>query len=245
MSVPGRLRLATFFLFLSVPLVSLETVLVTRAPYWDLPLEVIQFWALGVGLIVFPLIVWLNQGRRWALHLIGLFGVLWCLASCVLAVRLRSFWMAFFTVGLSFFWLSIYHWIRFEMNRSFFDPMMSWYQGLPRAIPRLSCELKVIAAKQESPDNQKKFDLKVTRLDQDGAFLFSERRNGLTHPLPIHKQKLEMTYRFDDRQVKCQGYPVRKLDMAGGIGVRFAFMNSDQTKDLWDFVERLRGEGYV
>ena len=80
-SIPGRLRLATACFALCIPIAALQTIAVSRAPWWKLPWHTIELWSLAVALICLPLAVWIGQGRRWALLLTMGFGGLWCAMS--------------------------------------------------------------------------------------------------------------------------------------------------------------------
>jgi hypothetical protein len=125
------------------------------------------------------------------------------------------------------------------MGRSFFDPQLRWYQGLPRPIPGLKCRL---------PGASPKSDFRVSRLDGDGAFIYVETEGTLKFSdLP----ESEMIFSFRDRQVRCRGVPVRSLAKGAGFageagaGFQFRGMPPDSRKELGDFVEILRGEGHA
>ena len=125
------------------------------------------------------------------------------------------------------------------MGRSFFDPRLSWYQGMPKPIPGLRCRL------------EKSLDLDVCRLDQDGAFLFysaNPSQDGKSQgvlPGLLAKRRLSMVFYFRDRQVECQGIPILSLKDGRGMGVQFLGATDDLNKDIGDLLEFLRGEGYV
>jgi hypothetical protein len=54
-----------------------------------------------------------------------------------------------------------------------------------------------------------------------------------------------MAFYFRDRQIECQGRPILSLGQGGGGGIQFLGATDDLNKDIGDFVELLRGEGYV
>ena len=58
-------------------------------------------------------------------------------------------------------------------------------------------------------------------------------------------QAAELVFKFRERQIKCQGVPVRSFGTGVGVGLQFSKVLPDARKDLGDFVELLRGEGYV
>lgn len=105
--------------------------------------------------------------------------------------------------------------------------ILNWYQGLPQPIPGLKC---LFMGK----------DFRVSRLDSQGAFIF---RKGNADEIP---QKVsEMIFGYRDKEICCQGKPVRILRRAYGIGLRFQEMSADMHKNLGDFIELLRSEGHV
>ena len=232
-SVPARFRVATGLLLLCVPLAAVETIIVSRAPWWKLPHQSIEAYSLATALLIAPLAAWMAHGKKWALNLTAVLAVFWCILSVWLSVQRRNTSLGFFTILLMIFWSGLWFWLRHEMGRSFFDPELSWFQGLPKAIPGLECHI-IKGGSNEG--------LRVSRLDRNGAFLFST-----SNPLgPVSAgQKAELAFSFRDRQVRCWGLPIRVLERNMGAGFQFSGMSSDSQKELGDFVETLRGEGYV
>jgi hypothetical protein len=244
LSIPRRLRTAALVLSACVPLAAFEVVLVSRTPWWKLPYELMGAWSLAVALLCLPLAVWVLQGRKWALRLAAALATAWCLVSFVAAFRLKNPTLGFFALGLIVYWLVLLSWLRHELSRSFFDPRMRWYQGLPEIIPGLKCQLAL-------PEDRRA-ELKVSRLDSDGAFVVAESSSGFfgLHP----SEEAEMIFMFREKQVRCSGRPVRALETGDGrvMAAGFQFtssgeraMSADARKELGDFVETLRGEGHV
>jgi hypothetical protein len=119
------------------------------------------------------------------------------------------------------------------MGRSFFDPRMAWYQGLPVPIPSLTCELQGA-------------EFRVSRIDRDGAFLY-RKRGPFAEAEPAAfapKGPLSARFRFRDLEVECSGDPVTVIEPGAGVGIRFSRMAPDSRKKLGDFVELLEGEGH-
>ena len=79
----------------------------------------------------------------------------------------------------------------------------------------------------------------MSRLDREGAFIYGKRPGLLTHTAA------EMTFKAKDREIKIRGRVRRLLDQGRGAGLEFEGLNPDQRKELGDFVELLRGGGYV
>lgn len=234
--VPGRLRLATSLLALTLPLTALHVLLVTRAPWWKIPYRTVQLWCLSTALMVAPIAVWILQGRRWARSALLAFGGIWTIVATVGALKQGSPSLALFAVGIAAYFWGLTAWIRWESGRSFFDPGLRWYLGRPPVIPGLACEV----LGDDSPAR-----LRVARLDGEGAFVFAE--PGATFRLrPQNEAEMIFTYR--DAQVRCRGIAVRSVDEqrggGAGAGFQFARMSADARKELGDFVEGLRGEGH-
>jgi hypothetical protein len=214
-------------------------VVATRAPWWNLPYRKIALWSLSAILIYLPISIWLSQGRKWAIGVCAAFSAVWCLGSVWTAVRLQHPLLGYYTVILLLYFSAVIAWLRHEISRSFFDPQLKWYQGLPRPIPGLYCELVL---------GDRKADFRVSRIDREGAFLFSEGRKG-EEILPLELARLggkpDLVFHFRDRELKCQGHAMRVLSEGLGVGLQFVGLTPDVRKQMGDFVELLQGEGYV
>lgn len=236
--VPTRLRLAAALLFACVPIAALETVVVARAPWWRLPYQSIFVWSASVFLIVLPLSIWLMRGRAGALRALELFFVTWLVLNAWVAARTRNPALGFMTIfllGLFGAWIA---WARHELGRSFFDPKMRWFQGLPRPLPGLRCEVAW---------GDRQIDCQVSRLDREGAFVFQPTSRASEPALTALRTDVrsDLTFRFRDLSVRCPGLPVRTLDGERGAGFQFDGLPPDLRKQLGDFIEVLKGEGYV
>lgn len=230
-SVPVRLRLATALLLLCVPIAAIEIVLATRSPWWRLPYPTLAIWCGAVFLICVPLSYGLLNGKRWAFCLTVAFAAAWCLASGWIALKLKMPSLGFFTIFLVWFFGGLLVWLKHEIGRSYFDPQLSWYQGLPKPIPGLRCRIL------DSEFN-------VSRLDKEGAFIFRQTALNEDRIAP-HFGKSDLLFKFRDREVRCRAVPMRVLKRGEGAGFQFLDLPPDTRKELGDFVESLRGEGYV
>jgi hypothetical protein len=239
LSVPIRLRLAAFTLLMSLPLVAFEVALVHRAPIWNLPYRNMGYWTIAFGLLAIPLTAWLVGAKKWALPMTSLLLSVWLLVSAWLAFKMQYPPLAFFTLLLLIFGTLDLIWLKHELERSFFDPQIAWYQGLPKPIPGLVCQLG---------NGENALNLRVSRIDHDGVIVFMQNKkeeSGSALSQFLTKKQLEMTFIFRERQVACIGVPTLAMDRGIGAGIQFSKISSDQRKDMGDFVELLRGEGYV
>jgi hypothetical protein len=236
--VPARLRLAAALLFLCVPLAAIETVIVTRAPWWRLPYRSIGIWSASVFLISLPLSAWLMRGNRWALRVLQLFFAVWLSLNVSVALRTHNPGLGFYSLLLLGLFGSITFWIQHELGRSFFDPRMRWYQGLPKPMPGLSCKVAW---------GDREVDCRVGRLDREGVFVFRNDGPGAPPALTALRPDVrsELTFSFRERSITCSGLPMRALDGGRGAGFQFEGLAPDLRKQLGDFIETLRGEGYV
>lgn len=234
-SIPPGLRRLTLALWLCVPVAILETLLVSRASVTGIAREKIIAsgipTAMACALLGFPVLfawrpVWGALGC--------VFGA-WLGSAAWMAFRDHNFGLALFAVLLAVFQSLYLVWLRIELGRSFCDPRVRWYHGLPTPIPGLVCDL----------GTSDRF--RVSALDRKGIFLYRE-TGGATPDWVVGRQARELALCFRDRRVRCRGIPVRALRRAGefrGVGLRFAGMSPDMLKQLGDFVEVLKGEGYV
>jgi hypothetical protein len=234
--VPARLRLAAVVLFACVPIAALETIVVTRAPWWRLPYRSIGIWSGSVALICLPLSIWLMRGLRWSHRFVSLFFAAWIVSSAWVALRMRHPSLGFFTVAIATAFVAFSSWLDHELKRSFFDPGIRWYEGLPRPVPGLRCRVAW---------GDRELDCQVGRIDREGAFVFrpdtaAESLDGLRPDV-----RSELTFMFREQSLKFTALPMRALDGDRGAGFQFDGLGADSRKQLGDFIENLKGEGYA
>lgn len=238
---PVRLKIAGALLLMAVPIAAVETILVTRAPWWRLPQRSILIWSASALFLSLPLMVWVIQGRKWAVRACAVFFAVWISLNFVVSYRIHSGALGFFNLALCAFAAGMLSLIAREMNRSFFDAGVRWFQRTPAPMPRVRCRLT-------SEDAQ--FDCRVGKLDREGAFVFL--REPATAPLSLRAvlsagRRSELTFSIAGEagsEVRCSALP--RTSIEGGIGAGFQFegLPADTRKKLGDFIERLRGEGY-
>lgn len=239
--IPFRLRWVIYSLILSIPLIAVEIALVSRAPIWDLPWQRMGYGAFAFALVSIPLVAWLLSLHRWAWHLALCLGAIWVFFSFVLSIRMGFPNLTFFSVFLSLLLIGQFYLISREMNQSFLYPRVSWFQGRPELVPHLIGEVKLM-------DGAESFQVRVSRFDSQGVFIFpvapvtqvQERIQSL-----MQCSHCELVLQF--RQLCFQGtaQPIVFLSRGLGVGLQWKFMDFDLKKELEDFQEGLRGEGYV
>jgi hypothetical protein len=244
LSAPRGLKLAAFASFLSVIFAVFESVVIARAPWWALPVFSMEKAAVVSFALTLLGAALLLRGVRSSQGIFTMAGTLWVFLSALWAVRSKNPGLGFFSIFLSVYFGLLVYWIRHEMSRSFFDPRMKWFEGLPKSIPALSCE--IIAGDTRTP-------MKVSRLDEEGTFIFAETAATSETPAALEgrfpmtsDRKSELAFNFRDREIRCHAVPMSffKRD-SEGVGFRFFENSLDQKKELGDFIEALRGEGYV
>ncbi len=218
----------------AVPLAAFQVAVVLHAPWWRLPYRSMGLVALLAGIWFSPWIVGAIRGRRSAYIVLLLTGGVWSLGSVVMAIALVSPVLGFFSLFLALYWIAALVWTEREMGRSYFDPRLRWFEGLPVPVPGVRC---VLTAESESREG-----LKVARLDRDGAFLFSE-----TGDFNSFKKgrRTELLFQYREKQVRGSAVPVMSLHDRRGMGFQFDGMSPDERKKMDDFIETLRGEGHA
>ena len=111
----------------------------------------------------------------------------------------------------------------------YLSPGIRWYQGLPEALPGVSCDLG-----------------RVARISEEGFFVLGPFAEMTQKNLPT-----QATLEFKGRKLNCAVRPISAIkddnprSRYKGLGLQFKGNSKDFTKDIADFVERLRGEGHV
>ncbi len=159
-----------------------------------------------------------------------------CFASLLLlSIRTRLFPIYLLTLGMALFGLVFLYLLYLKFHLSYVDSRMRWYQGLPEPIPGLHCEL--LQGDQSIP-------LVVCRLDREGTFLFRKTDPPLERALDS-KRLVELVFYFKGKKIRSRGILKKWLPSKKGAGIKFCNISPDTKKELGDFVEHLKGEGYV
>ena len=237
--IPLRYRLLVYSLLVSVPVIAWEIALVSRAPIWDLPWRRMAYGSLAFSLVTIPLVVWLLALRRWAWYLTCALSTLWAVLSILLSLRMNYPNLTLFSVCVSLVLFCQLLFIFREMNQSFLNPQVRWYQGAPEYLPGLEARIQV--------QNQE-FWMRVSRFDLKGVFLFPSSVNPeikIESSSPGRVNSYGVELRFRETRIQSHARLVSFMPRAYGMGLEWVELQSDLIKDLGDLQERMRGEGYV
>ncbi len=194
--------------------------------------------SMGVFFVCF-LFIKLKQTNKSAIFFTLWLGFSWCITSIWTSFHYKNPTLGLFSLCLSMYWLVVGFLLYFDLHRSFLDPEMKWYHGLPRPIPGLKCLLNT---------GSDPLELSVCRLDQDGAFVFHKNPLVFDRPSFDHtsmKKGVELIFSFRNHEITCRGFLTKLLELRNGAGFRFKNLTPDLSKNLGDFVESIRGEGYA
>jgi hypothetical protein len=214
LSASKGLKFAALTVFLSVVFAVIESIVLARAPWWALPIRAMEKAAALTFAGAFVGSLLLVNGVKVSRWIFLGVGILWVGLSTFSAIRAKNPGLGFFSIFLSVYIGLMLYWIKHEMSRSFFDPNMRWYEGLPKNIPALSCE--IVAGETRT-------EMKVSRLDEEGTFIFGDVENVLADRFPLSPdRKSELVFRFRDRQVNCHGVPMSFFKRTSeGVGFSF------------------------
>lgn len=245
--VPTGLKRAVQALALCVPLAAFEVILVKRAPWWRLPYQQIGFVCAPVFVACVILSILLLKGRRIGWYATAVLDGFWFLSIGWIALRLHYPSLGIFGLILGGVMLAHLAWLKLELGRSYIDPRMHWYEGLPQSVPGLACEVRPQA---ERAERSQKDEYRVSRLDREGVFVFRDNSSATAHRAEKFgkPENVELLLSFREKQARCVGVPVCVFDRMGSesiVGFKFRDMSADSRKLLGDFVEALKGEGYV
>lgn len=238
-SSPLRLKMAALALALCALLAALQVAIHAGTPWWKLPLARMGLFSAGAAAVLVPLSWLMVRGNLRAARAVHSVLAAWAIFSGLVALAGGSVPLGFFAIFQILVFGGLSLWVETELSRSFVNPGMRWYQGLPAPIPSLQCEIQ-----GERADSRREF--RVARMDREGAYVF-QRADGM---LDLRRRgPREMVFRLRDHEIRCVGVPVGYFDRGSstgaGVGFRFSGMTADRRKDLGDFIEALQGEGYV
>jgi hypothetical protein len=241
---PRTLLASSAALFLLVPVAVITAGVFSSHVWWDLPRGDILLAGWLALAIIAPISWRLIVGRRGAWQVLAAVCTLICLALLLNAAWMRGTVQGLWAVAVCAICTALLAWTRHEQQKSYFDPGMPWFQGLPVAIPRLTAA--VISGSVSTSD-----ELQVCRLDACGVFVFS--RSGTIVPRTEVEIELRHGEPHSERKTRITGTVVRQFEGRSskresgdwGVGIQFHPLEPDAEKDFRDFLEVLRGEGCI
>ncbi|MEN9723450.1 MAG: hypothetical protein RJB38_1436 [Pseudomonadota bacterium] len=242
--VPTRALLASAAaLFLLVPASVLMTAIFSAEVWWNPPIRDAQVVG-GLTLVVIAPLSWLlMMGRPGAWRaLVGLL-TLSCVGLFLKALSGLNAGQAIAATSFSAFCWVLGSWALREQRRSYFYSGVQWFEGTPQAIPGLRAAISTVDSSQQ--------ELSVCRIDSEGLFAVSQ--SGRLVPWADVDVELRFGVQHEERKIRVRGIVVRQFEGRSwhrngsdwGIGVRFVSLTPDCKKDLVEFLEVLRGEGYI
>jgi hypothetical protein len=241
---PRTLLASSAALFLLVPVAVITAGIFSSHVWWDLPMAELLL-AGWIALVMVAPISWrLIMGRRGAWHALAAICALVCLGLLLQAAWMRGTIQGLWAVVVCGLCTVLLAWTRQEQRKSYFDPGMPWFQGLPVAIPRLTASMMSGAVPASG-------ELQVCRLDSGGVFVFS--RAGSIVPRTEVELELRHGEPHSERKTRITGTVVRQFEGRSskcesgdwGVGIQFHPLEPDAEKDFRDFLEVLRGEGCI
>ncbi len=244
---PRPLLLSAAAVFALVPLAVITAGVFSREAWWNLSLAPLQITGGVVLLVVAPISWRLVMGRRGAWEGLAILCALACLYLAGRSILMQGTIQGLWTVLVTAFCYALLAWIRTEQRQPYFDPRLTWYQGLPTAIPGV----EAVITSGEGSSNR----LRICRLNERGLFAFS--KSGAIIPETTVTVQLvrsgEAGAGLNQRIPRIDGVVVRQFEgrTTGarqgdwGVGIRFHRPAPDLAKEFRDFLEVLRGEGCI
>jgi len=200
-------------------------------------------------ILVLSTISWnILSGRKWAYYFLACLLIAWSGTNVFWSIYNADYWLSIFTVSQIFILVFIFSLIRNGFKKSYFDPQTRWYQKTPPPIPRLTAD--VFIKKQDQLSKiYNNGEFKVGRLDNEGAYLFLSHFSKLKHAKKIRKElknnNLVISLKFKEKNIYCQGKVIIFLASCFGVGVSFFPKDMEEQRSLQNFIEELKGDGYV
>lgn len=226
---PSQLKKAALYFLFVIPLFLVHTMLILSLPYWKIEWALFERAAPFVLGICSISVFGLFRGKAWVKYFIQAVLYSWCAFTFIFALYQESAIQALFGLVLSLLALSYFEYLKQVFNSPYLSPGMHWYQGFPETLPGLRCDMG-----------------RVARISEEGVFVL-----GQFESLTLKNLPTQTTLEFKGRKLSCQIQPISAVSADNprsrykGLGLQFIGNSKDFTKDIADFVERLRGEGHV
>ena len=240
--VPSTLRAATWKLALLLPLFALNLWMALPDLSWQRGLQ--REWPAFLILSLFLLLVrfWIQRGVAIGAESLRVLFAVWLIVNFVGGIILGLPKLAILAIFYGPLFLLLWRELERTCGQSAFDPQLKWYQGQPHSIPDLRAHLIVQGVAQIC---------RVSRFDREGVFLFTLDLSADWLGQAATQNRVQIEILFRDEVLSLSGQPIRiwTRSRAGsssqGMGLAFIDLSSDLRKQLGDWVEKLRGEGYV
>ncbi len=237
LSAPKGIKRSLLGAFLFPFIVTGQAVLYRPEWLWTQPERNLLPW-LGVSLLVIVIFsLFILNGSLFARRAFEVSALIWILFTLAVGVGAHRFWLSLSALPLTGIAAIVTRRLRDQWDRASFDPHCPWYARVPDPLPELSASIKG-------------FDCRLSRLDSDGLFVFSD-QNGRDGDFRNWvktlraRDRVPIAVALGGESVSCSGRPIRLLRDDSGVGFEFVFENFEQEKRLGDLIERARGRGYV
>ncbi len=230
---PERLRRISYYLFLTLPLAMIASLLSRRIAWWQWePRTEWRTWAVLL-LALSAIVLGILRAKRWAFYF-SVAGLAALGITCLwYSIRQENVALGLFFVayGIAAYAYLDRLWSSFQVPA--LSPGIEWYQTVPEPIPGLHLDWGDWKG------------LRMSRLDLEGGFILGNFPSGGEKNLPS-----EILFHYRGTKMSCHVRLLTalasKIDASwSGIGVEFKDTDRDTRKDLSDFIEVLRGEGHV
>jgi len=233
--VPMRLRILTSFLWLMVPMICIQSILISGKPYWEQSYQRLGIIAVLALCVFVPLAHWLRVGYSWAFNLACVLSGLWIFISALNSLVLGYFWLHFFVLVLLLSWFLFLGSVYRETGRSYMSAHTQWFHGLPEPIMGLTCEIMTLQGEV------KRF--KVANIDMDGILIFDKNPVEFSQ-LFGKKRKISLTLYYRGRSITQEVVLMRQIQEGKCLGFKFITKRDDHSVRLCDFVLRAGGMEY-
>jgi len=226
----------------------LEVGILTPNFWWDFPGELVLKLVACTTLILSAVSWHILSGRKWAYYFLGCLLVTWSILNIFWSLYSSDYWLSIFTVLQIFVLVFIFNFIRNGFKKSYFDPQTKWYQKTPSPIPRVTADV-FIKKEDQLLRIYDGGEFKVGRLDDEGTYLFLSHFSKLKYSKKIKKElknnNLIVSLKFNNKNIYCQGKVITFLASCFGVGISFFPKDMEEQRSLQNFIEELKGDGYV
>lgn len=143
-----------------------------------------------------------------------------------------AFYLLFLITLSALFLISFFK----HLKEPFYHSGCRWYAGLPRLLPNIMVELQSMS---------RKINGRVSKITPEGCFVCIQDSLSEKSLLPFLKGFKKIHLKFGEHQVSCAVHLISIDTQKQGAGFQFVTASLDQTKDLREFVDRIRSYGYV